>query len=349
MKVFCFFVEPASYSIDLGINVYDKHKIDYCFMNSTSLAASELLIDKDFLENKSLLYKIRYTYDKYRTYDFIIVNGYNNIFFILNFLFVLFSRNKKYVAIESDTQFLSPNNIIIRLVKWIYLSVIFSNKYILGFAGGNFVHKDLFRNYGMPEDRISLMPMMVNNCRFFCEDKIFPDKFTFLFVGRIVKYKGVEQLINEFIKRFHDKNAILKIVGSGIELQNLKKKYASSKVIFLGKKSGEDLVKEFHNASCFVCPSIFEPWGLVINEALSSSLPVIVTKEVGASYDLVKDRGTGFVVDNIEEFGHKMLVLFNDKHLLYEFSSNAAKLMREYWNYALYVKCLKNIVNRPSV
>ena len=62
MKVFCFFVEPASYSIDLGINVYDKHKIDYCFMNSTSLAASELLIDKDFLENKSLLYKIRYTY-----------------------------------------------------------------------------------------------------------------------------------------------------------------------------------------------------------------------------------------------------------------------------------------------
>ena len=149
-------------------------------MNSTSLAASELLIDKDFLENKSLLYKIRYTYDKYRTYDFIIVNGYNNIFFILNFLFVLFSRNKKYVAIESDTQFLSPNNIIIRLVKWIYLSVIFSNKYILGFAGGNFVHKDLFRNYGMPEDRISLMPMMVNNCRFFCEDKIFPDKFTFL-------------------------------------------------------------------------------------------------------------------------------------------------------------------------
>ena len=35
---------------------------------------------------------------------------------------------------------------------------------------------------------------------------------------------------------------------------------------------------------------------------------MIVTKEVGASYDLVKDRGTGFVVDNIEEFGHRAIV-----------------------------------------
>ena len=64
MKAFCFFVEPASYSVDLAVNVYDKHKIDYCFMNSTSLASSDLLINKDLLENKSFLYKIKYTYHK---------------------------------------------------------------------------------------------------------------------------------------------------------------------------------------------------------------------------------------------------------------------------------------------
>jgi len=271
------------------------------------------------------------------------------MFFIFNFLFLLFSSNKKYIAIESDTQYSSPNNFIIRFVKWIYLLIIFSNKYILGFAGGNFVHKDLFRYYGMPENRIFLMPMMVNNCRFISDDKVFPDRFTFLFVGRIVKHKGVESLIKEFEKRFYNKEAVLKIVGSGVELQNLKKRYESDKIIFLGNKSGEDLVNEFHNASCFVCPSIFEPWGLVVNEALSSSLPVIVTKEVGASHDLVKDRDTGFIVDNIEEFGDKMLVLFNNRNILYKFSSNANELMKDYWNYDLYIKCLKNVINKLSV
>ena len=40
MKVFSFFTEPASYTIDLIDNVYDVMSIEYCFLNSHSEAYS---------------------------------------------------------------------------------------------------------------------------------------------------------------------------------------------------------------------------------------------------------------------------------------------------------------------
>ena len=99
-----------------------------------------------------------------------------------------------------------------------------------------------------------------------------------------------------------------------------------------------------HGASCFVCPSIFEPWGLVVNEALSASLPVIATKEVGASFDLIKDKKTGFIAKDMNDFGDKMLTLYNNTDLLLKFSDKAQSIMHEKWNYNLYSNCLEQAI-----
>ena len=90
-------------------------------------------------------------------------------------------------------------------------------------------------------------------------------------------------------------------------------------------------------------PSLFEPWGLVVNEALSASLPVILQNNVGANFDLIKDRNTGFVVSNINEFGEKMLKLYSDRMLLKDYSEKAGKLMRNYWNYDLYRQSILDV------
>lgn len=345
MRVFCYFVEPASYTLDLAANVYDKKKIDYCFIKSNSLVKSSSQTTKDFLESKSLISKIGYVINVFKNNDFIIVNGYNNYPFILSFILNVFSINKRFIATESDTQLTVPTNFIKRFIKWIYLSIIFRNRHVLGFAGGTSSHKDLFRHYGMKEDKIFLMPLMVDNAKFYCQNKVFPNTFTFLFIGRLVKHKGVEELIKQFNSNFIDKEATLRIVGSGEQEAYLKDKYESEKVIFVGKKLNNDLIQELHLASCFVCPSIFEPWGLVVNEALSASLPVIATKEVGATFDLIKDKQTGFVADDMKDFGSKMLKLFNDSDLLGQYSKNASDLMQSYWNYDLYLRQLKTVIN----
>jgi glycosyltransferase involved in cell wall biosynthesis len=198
----------------------------------------------------------------------------------------------------------------------------------------------------MEEERIFLMPMMVDNSKFTAEKNNFHYPFTFLFVGRLVSHKNVEHLIQQFNVVFSDKDAILNIIGDGDQGKYLIDKYTSEKIIFKGKKFNQELVAEYLNASCFVCPSLFEPWGLVVNEALSSGLPVIASKEVGACFDLIKGKETGFIAEDMQEFGQMMLTLFNDTELLKRYSKNASDLMKNNWNYDLYDNCLNKAIKK---
>lgn len=47
----------------------------------------------------------------------------------------------------------------------------------------------------------------------------------------------------------------------------------------------------------FILPSVYEPWGLVVNEALISGLPVIVSERCGCARDLVQDKDTGLLIN----------------------------------------------------
>ena len=198
----------------------------------------------------------------------------------------------------------------------------------------------------MNESRIFLMPMMVDNSKFFQKEKFFPKIFTFLYVGRLVKHKNVEGLIKQFINNFEDKCVVLKIVGSGSEEVYLRSKYASDKILFLGNLYDINLVNEFMNASCFVFPSKFEPWGLVINEALSSGLPVISLNVVGACNDLIKSKNTGLISSDMYEFGNNMLKLYNNFPLLLKYSKEASDFMQNNWNYNFYNKCLLDAIKK---
>ena len=117
-------------------------------------------------------------------------------------------------------------------------------------------------------------------------------------------------------------------------------------MLFLGKLFNDDLIREFKNSSCLVIPSKFEPWGLVVNEALSSGLPVISTKEVGANYDLIQSRKTGIIVENMNDFGNKMLELYNDPNLLIQLSNKATNFMKNNWNYDFYNKCFNDAMKK---
>ena len=196
MRVYCYFVEPASYTLDLASNIYDNNSIDYSFIKSNTLAVSDSKLDKIYLDQKTIINKLKFVYLQFKKNDFIIINGYNNYPFIITFLLNFLTSNKRHIAIESDTQLSVPKNPIKRFIKWLYLSLIFRNKYVLGFAGGSKMHKDLFRCYGMRENRIFLMPMMVDNNRFFNKSRSEgKESFIFLYAGRLIKRKNIESLI----------------------------------------------------------------------------------------------------------------------------------------------------------
>jgi glycosyltransferase involved in cell wall biosynthesis len=349
VKVFSFFTEPASYTLDLIDNVHDIMSINYCFFNSHSEAYTSFKGKKNiFMDQMKIVDRIRYLLYVRRKYDAVIFNSYDTLSFFFIFLINVFSIKKIYIAIESDTQLLMPKNFLKRLLKYFYLSLIFQNNYVFGLAGGNYSHKDLFRYYGMKEDRIFLMPMMVDNSKFYTDKKKFPKPFTFLFVGRLLDTKNVDKLCQQFTSLFSNKKAKMIIVGDGGNLEKYKKNFSKKNIIFMGNVYNVELINIYKNATVFTFPSSLDAWGLVVNEALSAGLPVIARKEVGACSDLIKGKETGFIVENMQDFGQMMLTLFNDSELLNNYSKNASDLMKNNWNYMLYRQCMMEFINTLS-
>jgi glycosyltransferase involved in cell wall biosynthesis len=68
-------------------------------------------------------------------------------------------------------------------------------------------------------------------------------------------------------------------------------------VTFAGFKQLDDLSLYYAHASCFVHPAVNEAWGLVVNEAMASGLPVLVSRRCGCAGDLVRDGVNGFAFD----------------------------------------------------
>ena len=112
MRVFSYFVEPASYTLDLINNIYLKLKIPFVFIKGNSEAKSSQKVDKEnFLNERTLVRKVALVYEIWSKYNLIIINGYNNYPFILTFIFNTFSCKKRYIAIESRPNHLNKNNV----------------------------------------------------------------------------------------------------------------------------------------------------------------------------------------------------------------------------------------------
>lgn len=137
------------------------------------------------------------------------------------------------------------------------------------------------------------------------EDRL-ENKKIILFVGRLVKEKGVDLLIRSFenvIKR--EPNAILVIVGGGnqeTELRNLiEDLQLSESVLLKGKLQNNELYAWYNLAQIFVLPSRFEPFGAVVNEALVAGCFTIVSDKVGAKCLIEATNGAIFESENFEE------------------------------------------------
>lgn len=128
-----------------------------------------------------------------------------------------------------------------------------------------------------------------------------PEKY-FLFVGRLAEEKNVCGLLRAWLAyRARGGRWSLVLAGDGPEANNIRALLTSSEysddVLLLGHKTSRELVPLFAFAGCFVLPSMREPWGLVVNEAMAASLPLIVSDHCGCAEDLVTHGGNGFVFD----------------------------------------------------
>lgn len=121
----------------------------------------------------------------------------------------------------------------------------------------------------------------------------------FLYVGRLAPEKSLDVLIDAFAAvRAERPGSRLVLVGSGPEGDSLVAKAGrlglGDSVVFAGGMGPDELREEYLRATCLVLPSRSEPWGLVVNEALSYGCPAVVSLSCGCIPELVLDGETGY-------------------------------------------------------
>ena len=139
--------------------------------------------------------------------------------------------------------------------------------------------------------------------------------FRFLYVGRLSAEKGLNDLLEAF-RQIREKRSDVRLdlVGAGPLRDELIKRVAelnlTNSVSFLGSMGMDAIAELFMPSAALVLPSHSEPWGLVVNEALSYGCPVVVSNVCGCVPDLVIDGVTGysFPVGNIDGLAKAMLL-----------------------------------------
>ena len=113
-------------------------------------------------------------------------------------------------------------------------------------------------------------------------------KKVILFVGRLEKEKALDLLLTVFSELYAANNDLrLIFVGNG-SMEHQLKEYAvrhhlNDAVLFAGRLTGEQLYAWYNIGQILVLPSVHEPFGAVVNEALASGCQAVVSDSVGAA------------------------------------------------------------------
>ena len=151
----------------------------------------------------------------------------------------------------------------------------------------------------------------------------------FLFVGRLEKIKGLQNLIPIF-KEYS--KAELLIAGDG-EYGEVLRKLADGieNVKFLGRVNHKELRRLYKKALAVIVPSIcYEVFGIIIIEAFSMKTPVIVNN-VGAPPDVIEESGGGFIYNNKEELIRAMETLRTSPQIRKELGEKGYTAYKKYW------------------
>lgn len=144
-------------------------------------------------------------------------------------------------------------------------------------------------------------------------------KHNFIFVGRFIQEKNIQLLIETFSRLKNElKDADewgLILLGDGNLKNEFEKQILSENIEdiqILPSVAWFEVPEYFAHANVFVLPSSFEPWGLVVNEAMICGLPVIVSENCGCAIDLVKGNGYSITLKEKNSLFDAMKSMFNE-------------------------------------
>lgn len=225
-----------------------------------------------------------------------------------------------------------------------------------------------YRAMGIPEERIFSMPYTVDNARFTEGSRLSDEQRKkvraelgvadaypiVLYAAKLQARKHPDDLLGAAWRlqsrgiRFH-----VVMVGSGkmaVELVDLAGRLGLDNVHFHGFANQSALPQIYGAADVFVLPSVNEPWGLAVNEAMCAGLPIVASAEVGCVADLVQPHVNGqtFAVGDVEGLANALHPILVDMETRQRMSA-ASRAIISRWSYAECAAGLQAALARSGV
>ena len=214
-------------------------------------------------------------------------------------------------------------------------------------VNSNYMKNELQRLFGLPFEKINVVPNGVNLLSFSGIDRDYEFRRRYamdnekiiLFMGRLVYEKGVQHLIAampKILEHYHD--AKLVIAGKGGMMDELKQEADAlglgAKVYFAGYMNGKDVQKMYKAADISVFPSTYEPFGIVALEGMLAERPIVVS-DAGGLGEIVEHRVTGMksYCGNPNSIADSILELLFNPELCDNIVKNAKIKVKENYNW----------------
>ncbi len=185
-------------------------------------------------------------------------------------------------------------------------------------------------------------------CSAFLQDKeLDADRRHFLYCGRLIDIKNVDLIITAFERISRQRpNWDLLIAGTGVLEAKLKAMVTDEikqRVKFLGFLQFDQTVACYCASHVLVHPPSYEPWALVINEAVAAGLPIIATDVVGAANELIEPGVNGLLIkpNDVDALTDAMLQI-SDGDTAHQMGAKAGEVLQRWQDKADPVMAIVN-------
>lgn len=206
----------------------------------------------------------------------------------------------RYVIYSEASNPDSKRNFSKRILRYMFGYAILYR--VIGVLAVAYLGIDHFRHLGVPEQKIYPFGY------FRAHPELAPIDFTsykksqkkeLIFVGQLIRRKGIDILLEAIAPLMaEDKQLTLTLIGDGDGRIKFQEQVVAlglgEQVVFEGVIPAHQIPSRIHCADALILPSRWDGWGLVVNEALSVGVPVIVSDKCGAS-DLIKNGLNGYI------------------------------------------------------
>lgn len=227
-------------------------------------------------------------------------------------------------------------------------------------APSHFAGEETAKIFGLDRDKLTIIPHGVEVEHFKNSAPLIYEEKVMLYVGTLIRKKGVLQLAQIFNKVVEQEpDATLILIGADASdiktgqsstyelMQELFTSKAKNRVAYLGKVPYQDIPSHICNAHVCVFPSFAETFGMVTVESMALQKAVVNTN-IGWAKDLIDSGKNGFLIhpEEIQEYSNTILKLFSNPSLCHEIAQRAKEKVTS--NFDIKNIVLENILHYKS-